>query len=262
MSTAPATPRASILTDTAILTGRGLLLMARSPATVAMTAAFPVILLLLLSVSFAEIVMPGQAYADYVNYSVPLFAAMGITFATLSTANAVHADRIVGFDDRLHTLPMSPVAPLAGRIIADTARNLATVAIVTGVGVALGFRFENGALGLVGYFIVPLLYGFGLAWLMVAVALHASSAESANAALNALLLVLSFLSTGFVRLEDLPGWAQPIASANPISHVVDAMRSFAHGGAGGDQLLAVAAWTIGLTAAFGTLAVRKYARRG
>lgn len=255
------TPRASAWTDTAVLAGRGLLLMTRSPATVAMTAMFPVILLVFLSVSFAKVVMPEGSYGDYVNYSVPLFAAMGITFATLSTANAAHADRVAGFDDRLRTLPMSPVAPLAGRIIADMVRNLATVAVVTIVGVALGFRFDNGTLGAVGYFAVPLIYGFGLAWLMVAVAMHAKSAEAANATLNALLVVLSFLSTGFVRLDDLPGWAQPIARVNPISHVVDAMRAFAHGGTAGDNLWALGAWTVGLTALCGWLAVRRYARR-
>lgn len=255
-------PRASAWTDTAILAGRGLLLTARSPATVAMAAAFPVVLLVFLSVSFAKVIMPGGSYADYVNYSVPLFATMGITFATLSTANAVYLDRVAGFDDRLRTLPMSPIAPLAGRIIADTARNLATVAVVTGVGIVLGFRFENGVLGAAAYFLLPLAYGFGLAWLMVAVAMYASSAESANAALNALLLVLSFLSTGFVKLGDLPDWAQPIARANPISHVVEAMRAFAHGGSAGDHVLAVVAWSIGLTAVFGALAVRRYARRG
>jgi len=262
MSAQTPRPRASAWTDTAVLAGRGLLLTARSPATVTLAAAFPVILLVFLSVSFAKVIMPGGDYADYVNYSTPLFAAMGITFATLSTATAIHDDRVAGFDDRLRTLPMSPVAPLAGRILADTVRNLATVAVVTVVAVVLGFRFENGVLGAAAYFVIPLVYGFGLAWLMVAVAMHASSAESANAALNALLLVLSFLSTGFVRLGDLPDWAQPIAQANPISHVVEAMRAFAHGGSAGDHVLAVLAWSVGLTAVFGTLAVRRYARRG
>ncbi|MFT4286483.1 ABC transporter permease [Nocardioides sp.] len=254
-------PRPSLWTDTLVLAGRQVRLMARSPQTLVLTAIFPLILLCLLSVSFATVVMPGAGYAAYVDYTVPLFATMGITFATLSTAIAAHADRTSGFDDRLHTLPISPLAPLAGRILADTIRNLATVLVVTVAGVALGFRFTEGLLGVAGYLLVPLVYGFGLAWLMVAVSMAAKSAEAAVSALNALLLVASFLSTGFVTHDDLPGWAQPIASANPVSHVIGAMRGLAHGGEVAGDALSTLAWSLGLTVVCGLAAVRFTARR-
>ncbi|OUZ10322.1 multidrug ABC transporter permease [Aeromicrobium sp. PE09-221] len=255
-------PHPSLWTDTAVLAARSALLMARSPTTLLMAAAFPVILLCLLSVSFAKVVMPDASYAHYIDYTVPLFATMGITFATLSTAIAAHTDRTTGFDDRLRTLPISPIAPLAGRIIADTIRNLATLLVVTVVGIGLGFRFTEGITGVIGYLVVPLIYGFGLAWFMVAIALSAASAESAVAVLNAVLLVLSFLSTGFVTIGDLPGWAQPVAEANPITHVIEAMRTFAHGGEpAGLHVLATLGWALGLTLLAGYTAVRVRARQ-
>ena len=64
----------------------------------------------------------------------------------------------------------------------------------------------------------------------MAIATYVDSAETAVSATNALLLLLTFLSTGFVKLHDLPGWAQPIAAANPISYVAQAMRGAASGG--------------------------------
>lgn len=88
---------------------------------------------------------------------------MGITFATAATAMGAHADRISGFDDRVRTMPVTALAPVAGRVVADTARNLSTVVVVTIVGIALGFRFDGPWWGVPLYFAVPLIYGFGLA---------------------------------------------------------------------------------------------------
>lgn len=250
-------PSPSLITDTLALAGRGVRGMLRSPVALAVTAAFPVILLVLLSVSFADLVMPGAGYAAYVDYTVPLFAAMGITFAAASTATAVHADRTSGYDDRLRTLPISPVAPLAGQVLADGLRNLASVVIVTGVGVVLGFRFGSLPLDVLGYFALPLVYVFGLAWVMVALAVHARSADGVIAMANVVMLVLSFLSTGFVTIDDLPGWAQPLARVNPVTQLVESMRGFAgSGGEVGDHVLGVLAWTVGLTVVFGLIAVR------
>jgi ABC-type polysaccharide/polyol phosphate export permease len=79
--------------------------------------------------------------------------------------------------------------------------------------------------------------------------------------LNAALLVVSFLSTGFVPQHDLPGWAQPIAEVNPVSSVVEAMRTLAHGGAVAGPLLSSLVWSTGLTAVCSVLAVRSYRRR-
>ncbi|MFT3898731.1 MAG: ABC transporter permease [Gordonia sp. (in: high G+C Gram-positive bacteria)] len=250
------------MSDIAVMTRRGLVLMGRSPMTVATAAITPTILLLLMSVSFGKMIMPGASLAEYVQYAAPVFATMGVLFGALSTALAAHQDRVSGFDDRLRTLPMSPVAPLAGRICADVVRNALTLAVITAVAMALGFRFENGVLGAVVYFAIPLAVGFGVAWAMVAVAMVAESAESAVGALNAVMLLMTFFSTGFVKLHDLPGWAQPIAQINPVSRIAGAMRSATTAGEpvfGADAWISLA-WAVGLTAVFGVLATRAYNR--
>ncbi|OZF26332.1 hypothetical protein CH295_27235 [Rhodococcus sp. 14-2483-1-2] len=243
--------------DTALMTRRAFTLMRRSPTTPMAAIGFPVILMLFLSVSFAEVVMPGAGFSEYVDYSTPLFIAMGTTFATLGTAIDAHTDRISGFRNRMQTLPVSPIAPFAGRAIADLVRNLMTSVVVTAVAFALGFRFGPKAdlLDVLGFLTFPLVYGFGLAWFMLAVAEWMSSAEAVNAALSAVLLVFSFLSTGFVKLGDLPGWAEPIAEANPISKIVEVMRGFASGAADSGAVLAASAWAIGMTVVFGSVLI-------
>ncbi|MFY1632863.1 ABC transporter permease [Solwaraspora sp. WMMB335] len=256
----PAT-RASMLHDSLVMTGRTLRVTLRYPAVLFIAIVFPVILLLLLTASFATIVLPGQSYSAYVDFSLPLFAVMGVLFSTLGTAAAMLNDLQAGFDARLRTMPISASAPLIGRIAADAVRNLITLVLVVAVGTVVGFRFTTDPASIAGFFLLPLVFAVGIVWLVLAAAVRARSAESVTAGLNAAFLVASFLSTGMVPLADLPSWAQPIAAANPLSLLVDAMRVLAHGGELARPLLGTVAWAVGLTVVFGPLAVLGYRHR-
>lgn len=255
-----AVPHADPLGDAWVMTGRAVRQTLRNPVLIASATFLPLILMLLMTASFGSIVDPEGDHGSYINFALPVYAVMGIIFAGLGTGAAAFAELQEGFDRRLRAMPISRSAPLVGRIAGDAVRNLLTLVVVVLVGFALGFRFRTGPLEALAFFVLPLAFGTAVAWVMVAMAVRASSGESVAAMLNTVLLVASFLSTGFVPLEDLPGWAQPIASANPVSAVVESMRALSQGGELADPLLRSAGWTVGLTVVFGTLAVRGYRR--
>lgn len=253
--------RPSVFGDTLVMAGRSVTVARRTPTTMLTATFMPAILLLTMTAGFAKIVNPDGSYADYVNWVLPLLVMMGVMFSSINTGIAAHQDLKSGLHDRLRTLPIAQSAPLVGRIIGDAARNLATVVVVVALGIALGFRFDTSIFAIIGFFVLPLGVGAGFAWLAVAVAVRAATAESVESQLDAGLLVLSFLSTGFVPKHDLPGWAQPIAEVNPVSSVVEAMRALAHGGAVAGPLVCSLAWSVALTTVFGVLAVRTYRHR-
>lgn len=253
-------PRAAVISDAAALTWRAVLVTLRNPVLVLSAVFFPLILLLLITVSFGSLVAPGGDRADYVNFSLPLFAVMGILFAALGTGLSTFTDLESGFDSRLRTLPIARSAPLIGRIVGDGLRNMITLVIVVLTGYALGFRFTEGFLATVAFFLLPLAFGSAVAWVMIAIAVRVRSGEAAGSALNAILLLASFLSTGFVPKSDLPEWIRPVAEANPVSAVVEAMRGFSGGGPIADPLTRALFWIAGLTVVFGWLAVRGYRR--
>lgn len=254
---APPAAAPSALSDAAALAGRAVRLSLRDPVTFTLALALPIMLMLLITGSFARMLFPDGGYSAYLDHSLPLFVLMGIAFALPSTALAVVADLRSGFDARLRTMPVAGFAPLAGRLAADVLRGTATVVIVTAVGSVIGFRFTAGPSAAVGFLLLPLLFGLGLGCLAIAIAAVARDGEVVAALLNVLLLVLSFLSTGLVPLEDLPGWAQPVARVNPFSVVIEAMRDLAHGGPTAGHVLGAVAWSVGLVAVFGTLAARR-----
>jgi ABC transporter DrrB family efflux protein len=95
----------------------------------------------------------------------------------------------------------------------------------------------------------------------VTVGLAAGSAEATGGLLNLPLTTLSFLSTGFVPADDLPGWAQPIARVNPISVAVEALRALAQGGPTTGPVLRSLAWSAAIAVVFCILALRTLHRR-
>lgn len=256
-----AVARPALVGDAVVMAGRSMRAVVRTPAAIVAAIFMPLVLMSVMTISFAKVVRPDAGYGEYIDDVLPLFAAMGMMFSSVTTGLAVLRDLESGMDARLRTLPVARSAPLVGRIVGDGFRNLVTLVVLGLVAVALGFRIHTGVLPAVGAVVVALLFGTAFAWIAVAAAVRARSGEAVTAALNGVLLVLSFLSTGFVPAEDLPGWAQPIARVNPVSVTVEAVRVLTQGGPTTGPVLKALAWSIGLAVGFAALAVRGLARR-
>lgn len=254
-------PRPAPVGDAVIMAGRSVRAVLRTPAAVISALFVPLVLLLVMTAGFAKVVLPDGSYGDYVNRVLPLFAVMGMIFSSVTTGLAAHRDLASGMDARLRTLPVARSAPLVGRVAGDAVRNVVALLVVALVGATLGFRLRAGVPAAVGALGVGVAFGVAFAWLSVAAAVRARSAEAVASLLNMVLLVLSFLSTGFVAAADLPGWAQPIARNSPVSLTVDALRALTQGGPTTTPVLKALAWSVSLTALFATLAVRATARR-
>lgn len=253
--------RPSLLGDVLVMTRRSVRVVARTPAAIVAAIFMPLVLMVVMTAGFAKVVTPDGSYGDYVNRALPLFAVMGMTFSAVTTGVSAHRDLRSGMDARLRTLPMSPVAPLAGRILGDATRNLLTIVVLSAVGAIIGFRVRAGipaALAAVG---LALLVGIGFAWLAIAAAVRSRSAEAMTSLLNGVLLVLSFLSTGMVPADDLPGWAQPIADHSPVSAAVEAMRVLTQGGPTSAPVAKSLAWSMALAAVFATAALTSARRQ-
>jgi ABC-type multidrug transport system permease subunit len=101
-----------------------------------------------------------------------------------------------------------------------------------------------------------------LCWLMIPLALRAKSAEEVSGVLNLIIIPLGYISGGMVPVTALPSWIQPIASVNPLTCMVNVMRSASAGTLDFATLWPGLAWIIGGTAVGVLLAVRAYRRLG
>jgi ABC transporter DrrB family efflux protein len=242
-STGSAGPR-GLGRNALLLTGRHLTETSRTPDVLIYTVVVPVVLMLLLNYAFGGAIAPGGQYIQDLVPAIFVLAASEIGF---TTAAGTATDLTTGLLDRFRSLPIARIALPLGRSISDTIRHVLAIAVITGVGYALGYRFDTvpGALAAVG---VALAYGFALTWLAVCLGAAVANAETAASASLLLMLPPLLASSALVPVATMPGWLQAIANNNPHTAAVDAMRALASGGPAATDLWHIAAWTAGLLA--------------
>ena len=113
---------------------------------------------------------------------------------------------------------------LAGRTVADLARNVFVVTLMLVIGFAVGFRVHTGPLPFLGGMLLVLLFAYSMSWVFATVGLLVGDPETAQAAAFPVMAPLVFASSVFVPVESMPGWLQPWAENQPLSVVADAAR--------------------------------------
>ncbi|MFD9499825.1 ABC transporter permease [Streptomyces sp. NPDC060035] len=251
------------LTDSWTMTRRELAHWARQPVQMVVGLVFPVMLLLM----FNYLVGGGQGVnGDNTEFLVPGMLALTMAFGLEGTMLAVTQDLNKGVIDRFRSMPMVSGTVLVGRSVADMIQSVAALAVMIGVGYAIGWRWHDGpaaALGAVG---LLLLLRFAMLWIGIHLAMVAGKPEMVQA-VQILVWPVGFLSNVFASPDSMPGRLGAVVEWNPMSATATAVRDlFGNpGGAGGSwaaehaELLAMA-WPVALTAVFFPLAVRKFAR--
>jgi len=247
------------LIDVAVITGRNLRRLTRVPTLFALATIQPVMFVLLFTYGFGGAIQtPGVE--NYIDYLLPGILVLSLAFGASQTGVAIADDMATGMIDRFRTLPMTRSAVLAGRTLADAVRNLFVLALMIGLGYALGFRFHAGpvpALGVVG---LALLIGFTFSWINALIGLMVTDAESAGLAGLFPVIALVFTSSTFVPITTMPGWLEAFAEINPITVTVDALRALTLGGPASQHVWQALAWITALLGITIPTAVHRYRR--
>jgi len=197
-----------------------------------------------------------------VDFLMPGIFAQTVAFGAVGTAVGLSGDLRTGILVRFRTLPMARIAVLGGRTVADLARNLLVVAVMTGVGFAAGFRSPHGAGGLLAALGLVVAFGYAISWGFASLGLRVSDPEAAQAAAVPVMFLLVFTSAAFVPAAAMPGWLQAFGTHQPVDALVNAERALILGGPAAHDVLISLAWSGGLLAVFALLAARTYARIG
>lgn len=214
-------PRLRGFTAEAVFVGRSLRHSVRDGESLLMAIMLPVMLMLMFTWVFGGAIDPSGAYVDYVVPGIILTCA---GFGASSTAVYVANDMRTGIIDRIRTMPLRAGAVLTGHVVASVLRNLIATAIVIGVGVLVGFRPTANLGEWIALAGLITLYILAITYLFAAIGLAAGSPEGANG-YGFVLLFLPYLSSAFVPVASMPEWLQPIAANQPITPIVETIRS-------------------------------------
>ena len=146
----PTLPSASSLRraagDTWIVTRRNLRHFVRQPQLLIFSTVQPIMFVLLFTYVFGGAIgqaLPGVSYIDFL---LPGIFVQSVSFRATQTAVGLAEDLERGVVDRFRSMPMARSAVLAGRTSADLVRNVLIIALMTGVGYIIGFRFQGSLL--------------------------------------------------------------------------------------------------------------------
>ncbi|MFF2390711.1 ABC transporter permease [Agromyces sp. NPDC058104] len=237
-ATAPALrPRLRGLAAERVFIGRSLIHSVRDVEALLMAVVLPTMLMLLFTFVFGNAIDPSGGYVDYV---VPGIILLCAGFGASGTAISVSRDMTTGIIDRFRTMPLRSGAVLTGHVVESLVRNLIATAVVIGVALLVGFSPTATPLEWLGVIGVVALYILAITYLFAAIGLAAASPEAASG-YGFILLFLPYLSSAFVPVDTMPEWLQWIAENQPITPVIETIRSLLLGTPMGDS----AWWAVG-----------------
>ncbi|MFC8683033.1 ABC transporter permease [Microbacterium ureisolvens] len=247
---------AHVIGDTAVLTGRSLRHILRSPDTIITTAVTPIALMLLFVYVFGGAIELGAGQGSYIDYMLPGILLITIASGIAYTAYRLFLDLQGGIFERFQSLPISRSSVLWAHVLTSLVSILVSLAIVIGVALLMGFRTgaSFGAwLGVAGMLV---LFTLALTWLAVIPGLTAKTVDGASA-FSYPLIFLPFISSAFVPTESMPAPVQWFADNQPVTSIVDSMRALFAGQPVGSDIWVAMAWLVGILVAayIGSMAI-------
>ncbi|MDQ2078378.1 ABC transporter permease [Marinimicrobium sp. ABcell2] len=199
--------------------------------------------------------------ADYLQFLLPGILAQTVVFTSLYTGVTLNTDISKGVYDRFKSMPIWAPSPLVGAMLGDVLRYTGASIIVVLIGLVLGYRPEQGLVGVLLALVLLNVFGFGLGWVFTVLGLILRTPGAVMTISWLVLMPMTFVSNIYVDPATMPDFLQTLVAFNPVTHLVSALRGLMSGGVTLGQLGLSLLTPVILTAVFGPLAMRLYRRK-
>jgi ABC-2 type transport system permease protein len=242
-----------LLTDSATMLRRTLRRMRRYPSLTFFIAAIPVVLLLLFVYVFGGTLGAGLGAVSggreaYIAYVVPGILLITIAGAGQGTAISVAMDMTQGIIARFRTMAVARASVLTGHVIGSVIQALLALALVVAIAVLIGFRPTTGPAEWVAAAGLLALAALAVSWLSVALGMVPKDVETASN-LPMILVLLPFLSSGFVPTDSMPDALAWFAENQPFTPIIETVRGLLLGTPIGNSGVLAVAWCVGISIA-------------
>ena len=244
--------------DTAVLTGRTMRHVTRSPDTIITTAIMPIAIMVLFVYVFGGAIETGSV--SYVNYMLPGILLITIASGISYTAFRLFNDMQGGIFERFQSMPIARPGVLWAHVLTSLAANVISLVLVVGVALLMGFRTGAGVLAWLAVAGILLLFTLALTWIAVIPGLTAKSVDGASA-FSYPLIFLPFISSAFVPTDKMPGPVRAFADNQPVTSIVDTIRDLFARQPVGTGIWTALAWCVGILVVAYVLAGFAYRRR-
>ena len=244
--------------DTAVLQGRSLRHITRSPDTIITTTIMPIAFMLLFVYVFGGAISAGSD--SYVTYLLPGILLITIASGISYTAYRLFGDMQSGIFERFLSMPIARSGVLWAHVGTSMVANLISVVVVVGVALVMGFRSGAGVLAWLAVAGILILFTLALTWLAVIAGLSAKTVDGASA-FSYPLIFLPFISSAFVPTETMPGPVRAFAENQPVTSIVNAIRDLLTQQPVGSDIWFALAWCVGILIVAYSVAMVIYRRK-
>jgi ABC-2 type transport system permease protein len=216
---------------------RSVLRTARQPAQIVPALIFPLFLVAVNTGGLDTATdIPGFPTDSYLTFALAVPFIQGGLFAVLNGGADLARDIETGFLNRLSLTPLSGAGLIVGQLAGVLALGLLQAVVYLVVGVAAGADFEAGLAG------IPVLLALSMSIILAFgtvgtfLALRLGSGEAVQGMFPVLFVFLFFSSMALPRDLIETDWFQTIATYNPVSYLIEAVRSLFVEGFDGEAL--------------------------
>lgn len=208
------------------LSRRSIIRLLRQPQVIGPALMFPLLIFGFQAAGLSSAAdIPGFPGDSYVSFLLAFPLVQGSLFAAVSAGTDLADDIETGFLDRLSMTPMNPAALLIGMLAGVISLGFLQSVVFVTVGLLVGVTFKAGFLGVLLLILLTTLTALGFGGLGAILALRTGSGEAVQG-LFPLLLVTFFLSSILLPRDLIQtDWFRIVATYNPVSYLVEGIRS-------------------------------------
>ncbi len=236
--TIPLPKRAGFIGDVYALGVRAIKSLTRDMESLLPALFIPAFFYLVTLGALQDFVERAPGGLDYKAFQLPtatLFAVTG-----LSRANVLVLDIQRGYFDRLALTPSNRLALLLGLMVSDLALAFVLTVLVIIIGTVIGVTFATGFAGWIIFILFNLLWATGYNAIPYAIALKTGNPTVVNTSFIIFFPVI-FLSPLWIPREFMTGWLQTVVAYNPVTYLLEGLRSLIDGWSIRELLYAVIA---------------------
>ena len=213
----------TLLTDSTIYTRRNLEHIRQVPEKLTNVTIQPLMFVLLFAYVFGGAIKVGGA--GYKEYLIGGILIQTLAFAMMGPAMSIATNLQEGVIDRFRSLPSRRSAYLLGHYFAELLGSILTVVILLGTGLIVGWRTHAPFLHVVEAIALLLLFASAIIWLGLWLGILVRSPDAVMGIGFVIIFPVTFISNAFVPIESMPNILQWVASVNPVSVLIAAVRT-------------------------------------
>ncbi|MEO8029603.1 MAG: ABC transporter permease [Gemmatimonadota bacterium] len=216
---------ADFLGQTAAITAVEIRKLTRDPTELATRAIQPALWLLIFGQVFSRIRAIPTGNLSYLEFMAPGVLAQGVLFAAIFYGIGVIWEKDLGIIHKLLASPASRLSLVLGKAIAAAIRSIPQTTIIYILAALLGVRLDLRPDHLLVVLLLVALGSATFATFSLVVACVVKTRERFMGIGQVLTMPLFFASNAIYPIDLMPGWLQVIAHVNPLTYLVDGLRS-------------------------------------